>query len=127
MPSDYACRDDNFSLKPIPEGYNLTDLYCRACPSGPFKGPKCLRGHSYVARQLIREIVEQRVKLQRARWGSKTQACLLCGAPVEKSDMHRECAARVRGLLKGRGKDTRMTRAQAIQVLIEMGQDTPPS
>ena len=128
--SEYACREDNYSMKPVPPAKSRQEVYCPDCPSGPYKGPNCLLGRSYEAREQIRKIVEEREREALYARNEGKRTCLLCGYPLSRSDtkMHHECNRKVIGRMVAANKHWGMnlTEAHVIRMLMEEGRDEPP-
>ena len=130
--AEYACRDDNYSMKPVPADKSRQEVYCPDCKNAPYKGPDCLLGRSYEAREQIRKIVERREKEAVYARNEGKRLCLLCGYALDRSTfdtrMHRECARKVIGRMVAANKHWGMnlTEAHVIRMLMEEGLDTPP-
>lgn len=127
--SKYACRAENYSLKPIPQGTTRELYYCADCPSGPFKSAKCLHGKTYQARQLIQEVVAKRMRDTQLAAHLDKWECQLCGHPLmdKGTEMHRECRNKVIGRIRGAtSRGWKLTPQAVIQQLVEEGDDAPP-
>ena len=127
--SKYACRADNYSLKPVPQGTTRELYYCPNCQSGPFKGAACLHGKTYEARALIQRVVQERLRESQLSAHLGKWECQLCGYPLSErgTEMHRECRNKVIGRIRGaKAKNWTLTPFAAIQQLIEEGDDAPP-
>jgi hypothetical protein len=128
MDEKYACRNPNYSLKPVTEG-SKQELYCAGCPSSPYRGPKCLHGHSPYTRQLIREVVQKRVKDAQIERNRGRFECLLCVHPVQTygSEWHRECRAKVMARMRAaKNRGMKATLPSIIEQLVDEGDDAPP-
>ena len=128
--SKYACRDDNYSLKPLPPGKMRQDVFCPDCPSGPHMGAECLHGHSYETKEEIKNVVRERLRTAAYARNVDKHVCLLCGYPVDRAStkMHKQCAKRVTArLVAGFKMGWKLTEELVIQRLIEEGLDNPPA